>query len=145
MRIVSFIILLIHGVWGFLPSGIYCCCNPKASLLVATTTLFHGRRDDFSWERRDQQDRISKLSTSERAKRAMLAEAVEDNILSKELELEEILGEQGLLPQDPELLKQCQDLAREIRVAQQQYDALVGGEPSTLLRTLEGLQMDIES
>jgi hypothetical protein len=113
--------------------------DPKtAGLLV----LFQGGRDDFLWERHD---RISKLSTSERAKRAMLAEAVEDNIISKELELEEILGKEGLLPQDPELLKLCQDLEKEIRAAQQQYNALVGGEPSTLLRALEGLQLDIES
>jgi hypothetical protein len=43
------------------------------------------------------------MSIAERAKRAMLAEAIEDNILAKEIQLEELIGENCILPTDPEL------------------------------------------
>ena len=89
-------------------------------------------------------DKISKMSVAERAKRAMLAEAMEDNIFSKEIQLEEIIGESGMIPTDPELLQQCKDISIQIREAQTQYEALVSGEQSALLNSLESLGIQYE-
>jgi hypothetical protein len=87
-------------------------------------------------------DKISKMSISERAKRAMLAEAIEDNIFSKEIQLDELMGESGTIPTDPELLQQCRDISIQIKEAQMQYEALVSGEQSALLNSLESLGID---
>ena len=87
-------------------------------------------------------DQVAKMSIAERAKRAMLAEAIEDNILAKEIQLEELIGENCILPADPELLQQCKDISLQIREAQKQYEALVTGGPSALLSSLESLGND---
>ena len=87
-------------------------------------------------------DQVAKMSIAERAKRAMLAEAIEDNILAKEIQLEELIGENFILPTDPELLQQCKDISLQIREAQKQYEALVTGGPSVLLSSLESLGND---
>jgi hypothetical protein len=88
-------------------------------------------------------EEIAKMSVSERAKRAMLAEAVEDNIVSKEIQLGEILGDSGVIPSDPNLLEQCRDISMQIREAQLQYEALVTGKSSALLNTFESLGVDL--
>lgn len=87
-------------------------------------------------------DQVAKMSIAERAKRAMLAEAIEDNILAKEIQLEELIGENCILPTDPELLQQCKDISLQIMEAQKQYEALVTGGASVLLSSLESLGND---
>jgi hypothetical protein len=87
-------------------------------------------------------EKVAKMDIAERTKRAMLAEAVENSILSKEIQLEEIIGDSGIIPTDPELLEQCRDISRQIKASQQQYEALVSGGKSELLNTLDSLGKD---
>lgn len=86
--------------------------------------------------------RVAKMDIPERAKRAMLAEAIEDSIFQYEIELEELIGESGIIPTDPELREQCKDIALQIKTAQDQYEALVSGLPSPLLNTFDSLGSD---
>jgi hypothetical protein len=86
--------------------------------------------------------RIAKMDIPERAKRAMLAEAIEDSIFQYEIELEELVGESGIIPTDPELRDQCKDIAMQIKASQDQYETLVSGLPSPLLNTLDSLGSD---
>jgi hypothetical protein len=67
----------------------------------------------------------------------MLAEAVEDRIFDLQDHLEELSG--GKLPDDENLRRECVDVAKQIRAAQQQYQDLVTGGPSELLSKLESL------
>jgi hypothetical protein len=83
--------------------------------------------------------RVAKMDIPERAKRAMLAEAIEDSIFQYEIELEELIGESGIIPTDPQLREQCQSIAMQIKASQDQYEALVSGLPSPLLNTLDSL------
>jgi hypothetical protein len=82
-------------------------------------------------------DKISTMSIDERAKRAMLAEAVEDNIFLLETELEELVGEDGVIT--PDIREECVMLAKQIKSAQQHYESLVSGGPSAMLTVMENL------
>mmetsp|Transcript_48169 Transcript_48169/g.96988 ORF Transcript_48169/g.96988 Transcript_48169/m.96988 type:complete len:145 (-) Transcript_48169:197-631(-) len=83
--------------------------------------------------------RIAKMGIPERAKRAIMAEQIEDRILQYELELEALIGESGVIPTDPEKRDQCKEIAMLTRAAQEQYELLVSGSPSPMLTTLDSL------
>lgn len=126
--------------FGFGPSKI--TCYRKSSQLrnqMSENDDIHTKEAHLEQLSRLGSDKISKMSVAERAKRAMLAEAIEDSIFSKEIQLDEIMGESGTIPTDPELLQLCRDISIEIKEAQMQYEALVSGEQSALLNSLESL------
>lgn len=87
---------------------------------------------------------VSKMDIEERAKRAMLAEAVEDQILVLEDKLEKMIPD-GVIPKDAALREKCVNVAREIKEAQGNYQSLVNGEKSHLLNSIENLGSDIDS
>jgi len=82
-------------------------------------------------------EKIRKMSIEERTKRAMLAEAHEDRMVTLSDELEELLGEDGM-PLKDEYREEVEALARQIKASQEQYSALVNGEESPLLNALNG-------
>lgn len=79
---------------------------------------------------------VRKMSIEERTKRAMLAEATEDRMIALIDDLDELLGEDGL-PKKVEDREEAVSIAKEIKASQEQYKALVNGEPSSLLDTLD--------
>ncbi|GFH57304.1 hypothetical protein CTEN210_13780 [Chaetoceros tenuissimus] len=79
---------------------------------------------------------VRKMSIEERTKRAMLAEATEDRMIALVDDLDELLGEDGL-PKKVEDREEAVSIAKEIKASQEQYKALVNGEPSGLLDTLD--------
>ena len=84
--------------------------------------------------------RIAKLSVRERTKRAMLAEAVEDQIFANTERLENLLEADGTLP--PAKRQQAIDLASRTKTLQVQYKELVSGESSSVLNALEAAMGD---
>lgn len=86
-------------------------------------------------------DKIREMSIEERTKRAFLAEAAEDRINSLTLELENLLGNDGL-PSKDEDRDEIVDIARQIKGFQEQYNQLVTGEASA---TLNMLNVDYDS
>jgi len=104
-------------------------------------------------------DKTKKISISERTKRVMLAEAVENRIFQLQDDLDALLmiGETdqeaakgdgtvpasssaAAVPEDAESVRaKCVDIAKEIKIAQRQYRELVSGEPSVMLSALESL------
>lgn len=80
---------------------------------------------------------VRKMSIQERTQRSMLAEVAEDRMLSLSDELELLLGEDGL-PKKDEYRDEVVALAQQIKASQEQYRALVNGEPSPLLDALNG-------
>ena len=84
-------------------------------------------------------EQVAEMSLEERTKRAMLAEAVEDNISRMEVQLEGMMGENGAIPTDEETREQCVMLAKEIKLAQQNYEDLVTGGPSAMLNAIDSL------
>jgi hypothetical protein len=85
-------------------------------------------------------DRIASLSVSERTKRAMLAEKIEDSIFENAEKLESLVDSSGALP--PENREQALELAQETRAFQVQYEELVSGKPSSVLNSLEQVMQD---
>lgn len=83
---------------------------------------------------------IAKMDIPERAKRAMLAEVVEDRIF----ELTDIL--EGLIEEDGsvrvENREKAVQMASQIKERQQQYSDLVNGQPSTILTALSSSDKD---
>lgn len=79
-------------------------------------------------------DMIRTLSIEERAKRAMLAEAVEDRMIILSEELDNLLGEDGM-PKKKESREEVLNLASQIKAQQEQYRQLVMGERNVLLDT----------
>lgn len=69
---------------------------------------------------------VKALSIEERTKRAMLAEAVEDQMALLEDELDELLGEDGM-PLEVEFRDKIEALARQIKGLREQYQLLVSG------------------
>jgi len=94
-------------------------------------------------------DRVSKMDISERTKRVMLAESVENRIFQLQDDLDALLlndddVENGsddviTLPEDETVRSLCVSIAREIKIAQQQYRELVSGDHSDMLAALESL------
>jgi hypothetical protein len=80
-------------------------------------------------------DKIAKLDIQERTKRAMLAEQVEDRIFELSDQLEEMFDENYLLPEKNR--EQAVELAQQTKSLQLQYQELVSGKPSTILKALE--------
>jgi len=90
--------------------------------------------EELSWEG---QNKIASVSISERAKRALLAEAIEDQIFRLAEELEEIVGRNGLIDDDDK--REATALATRAKELKQQYQDLVSGAPSSVLAALESL------
>ena len=90
--------------------------------------------EELSWEG---QNKIASVSISERAKRALLAEAIEDQIFRLAEELEEIVGRNGLIDDDDK--REATALAARAKELKQQYQDLVSGAPSSVLTALESL------
>lgn len=82
-------------------------------------------------------EEISKMGIPERAKRAMLAEAVEDRIF----ELTDLLD--GLIEVDGTVAeknrKKVVDIATQTKKLQQEYSDLVNGSPSSVLNALDSI------
>lgn len=84
-------------------------------------------------------DKISKLSISERTKRAMLAEVLEDTIYKNIDKIDEYYNtNSGLLKNDNDR-KIVDELTKETKTLQKQYQELVCGDSSTLLNSFEQL------
>ena len=80
-------------------------------------------------------DRIAKMGIPERAKRAMLAEAVEDRIFELTDSLEDMVEDDGSVALENR--EKAVELASQTKNLQQQYDDLVTGKPSSVLTALE--------
>ena len=80
-------------------------------------------------------DKIAKMDVSERAKRAMLAEAIEDRIFDLTDVLESLFDEHGYLPERNR--EKSVQIARQTKALQIQYEELVSGNPSTVLNSFE--------
>ena len=82
-------------------------------------------------------EEIAKMGIPERAKRAMLAEAVEDRIF----ELTDLM--EGLIEDDGTVAvknrKKAVDLATQTKKLQQEYSDLVNGSPSSVLNALDSI------
>ena len=72
-------------------------------------------------------DKITKMDISERAKRAMLAEAVEDRIFELTEVIESMLDEDG-------------SIKRHVKELQLTYSDLVNGNPAPILNALASLE-----
>jgi hypothetical protein len=77
--------------------------------------------------------KIASLDIPERAKRAMLAEAIEDRIFDLTDELELVLAKEDTVP-NRELIV---ELAQQTKLLQIQYQDLVTGKSSTLLQSID--------
>jgi len=83
--------------------------------------------------------KIKALSIEERTKRAMLAEAVEDQMTILEDELEDLLGEDGM-PRNVESREDVEALARQIKGLREQYQLLVSGAGSLTVELFDDAQ-----
>jgi outer membrane protein OmpA-like peptidoglycan-associated protein len=77
-------------------------------------------------------EKVRNMSIEERTKRAMLAEAAEDRMIFLSDELDALLGEDGT-PLKAEYREEVVTLAQQIKALQEQYRALVNGEPDPML------------
>lgn len=83
-------------------------------------------------------DKVKEMSISERTKRAMLAEAVEDRIFSLYDELEELMQQQDEPTNDDEERRDdIRSLAKQIKASQTYYENLVSGEPSEMMDMMQ--------
>ena len=87
-------------------------------------------------------ERIASMSIAERTKRAMLAEAVEDEIFRATEKLESLLSADGTLPETHREL--ATELAAKTKALQVQYNELVSGTSSSVLNALESAMGGIE-
>ena len=78
-------------------------------------------------------DAVKAMSIEERTRRAMLAEQVEDRVCTLYDDLEVILGEDGTLPESEEEREEITNIAKQIKVLQNDYKQLVSGEKSQYL------------
>lgn len=78
-------------------------------------------------------DAVKAMSIEERTRRAMLAEQVEDRVCSLYDDLEVILGQDGTLPESEEEREEITNIAKQIKVLQNDYKQLVSGEKSQYL------------
>lgn len=85
-------------------------------------------------------DKIASLSISERTKRAMLAEAVEDEIFRVTERLERLLFADGTLPEKHR--ERAAELVAKTKLLQLQYNELVSGTSSSVLNALESAMRD---
>jgi len=80
---------------------------------------------------------IANMEITERAKRAMLAEAIEDRVFELTDQLERMLEEDGSVK--IENRKEVEDTARQTKELQLLYSDLVNGKPSALLNAITSL------
>ena len=92
-------------------------------------------------------ERIAAMSIPERTKRAMLAEAVEDRIFELTDVLEKLLlldqsesdnGSEGPLISEKNR-QEALEVAQQTKALQIQYEELVSGKPSSVLKSLEAV------
>lgn len=76
--------------------------------------------------------KIAQMDISERTKRALLAEAVENRIFALQQEMLELAQSHGKY-------SVAKALAQQIKLAQVQYEELVNGDPSDMLRAYDSL------
>jgi len=79
--------------------------------------------------------KIAKIDIRERAKRAMLAEAVEDQIFDNTETLEAMLEKDGSLAEANR--QQAVEIAQQTKLLQVQYNELVSGNASSVLNAME--------
>lgn len=93
-----------------------------------------GKQTDHFLEQKaiDGANKIRSLSIEERTRRAMLAEAAEDRMVTLSDELDNLLGDDGM-PIKKENREEAVNLATEIKAQQEQYRQLVMGEQNNLL------------
>jgi RNase P/RNase MRP subunit p29 len=89
-------------------------------------------------------ENIATLSISERAKRALLAEAIEDRIFRLTEELEVMVGLDGSVV-DEGNRETVMETARTVKELQQQYAELVSGGPSSVLTAMNSLGDSMKS
>ena len=89
-------------------------------------------------------ENIATLSISERAKRALLAEAIEDRIFRLTEELEVMVGPDGSVV-DEGNRETVMETARTVKELQQQYAELVSGGPSSVLTAMNSLGDSMKS
>jgi len=135
MRVANLLLLL--SLWqdasGFIP--LY---QPKriSSICISDSSENQQPSSKETQERileqlsRNGASQIASLDVHERAKRAMLAEAIEDRILDNIEVLEKLIEESSGRAQAVEL-------AQETKTLQVQYEELVSGKPSSVLQSLE--------
>ena len=82
-------------------------------------------------------DAVKQMSIAERTRRAMLAEAVEDRICKHYDDLEAILGQDGVLPEDEDEKQKVTEIAQQIKALQEDYSALVNGQESQYLECFD--------
>lgn len=80
-------------------------------------------------------DKVAKMDVPERAKRAMLAEVVEDRIFELTDDLDGLVEEDGSVAVDNR--EKAVEIATQIKKSQQQYSDLVNGKPSSILTALD--------
>ena len=83
-------------------------------------------------------DAVKSMSIEERTRRAMLAEQVEDRVCALYDDLEDILGQDGTLPESEEEREEVTNIAKQIKVLQTDYKQLVSGERSQYLDRFNG-------
>jgi outer membrane lipopolysaccharide assembly protein LptE/RlpB len=81
--------------------------------------------------------KIATISIPERAKRALLAEAIEDQIIRLTDEMEQMIGVDGIISK--EYREKEIETATRMKELQIQYDELVNGKPSSVLTVLDAL------
>mmetsp|Transcript_94989 Transcript_94989/g.273415 ORF Transcript_94989/g.273415 Transcript_94989/m.273415 type:complete len:84 (-) Transcript_94989:324-575(-) len=77
------------------------------------------------------------MGIPERAKRAMLAEAVEDRIFELTDLMEGLIEDDGTVAEKNR--KKATDLATQTKKLQQEYSDLVNGSPSSVLNALDSI------
>jgi hypothetical protein len=80
-------------------------------------------------------DKIASLSVQERTRRAMLAEAIEDEIFANTERLESLLDDDGTLPVQHR--ERAVSIAKKTKSLQVQYHELVSGGESSVLNSVE--------
>lgn len=92
-----------------------------------------GKQTDHFLEQKaiDGANKIRSLSIEERTRRAMLAEAAEDRMITLSDELDSLLGDDGMPIKENR--EEAVNLATEIKAQQEQYRQLVMGEQNNLL------------
>ena len=80
-------------------------------------------------------EKIRGMSIEERTRRAMFAEAAEDRMNALIIELESLLGDDGL-PSKVEDRDEVVHIVRQIKSCKEQYNKLVAGEDSSTLNML---------
>jgi hypothetical protein len=107
--------------------------SPNKGLFQSSSPEDSSERREISAEQfleessRSGYEKVKTMSIEERTKRAMLAEAAEDRVVSLSDELDLLLGEDGM-PKRVEDREEVTILAQQIKASMDQYKRLVNGE-----------------